>query len=238
MTIDPRPRPIFVAALEREVAALVQNWHTDEKLQSSHIHLYWNDDAVIVCAGMGMHRASLAVEAALQFCPASELISVGWAGACNPRLHIGDVVHPTIVIDVKTGERFFISDPDSTELAEVLVTVATPASATEKERLAISYYAVAVDMEAAAVARLARAHDISFRVIKAVSDESHFEIPDMEQFATPEGQFREAAFGLHVALRPSLWSPVRNMAKSAKLAAERLQLEIRAHIEESRTRPA
>jgi adenosylhomocysteine nucleosidase len=108
----------------------------------------------------------------------------------------------------------------------------------EKERLGISYYAVAVDMEAAAVARIARAHDIPFRAIKAISDESRFEIPDMDHFATPDGQFREAAFGLHVALHPSLWSPVRNMAKSAKLAAERLQLEIRAHIEESRKRPA
>lgn len=238
MTLDSRPRPIFIAALEREIAALVQGWRADEKLQTNHIHLHWNDNAVVACAGMGAHRASLAVEAALQLCPATELVSVGWAGACNPQLHIGDVVHPTIVIDARTGERFFVSDPDSTEPAEVLVTVAAPASAMEKERLAISYYAVAVDMEAAAVGRLARAQNIPFRVIKSISDESHFEIPDMEQFATSDGQFREAAFGLHVALRPSLWSPVRNMAKSAKLAAERLQLEIRAHIEESRKRPA
>lgn len=238
MTIDSRPRSMFIAALEREIAALVHGWRTDEKLLASHIHLYWNDDAVVACAGMGAQRASLALEAALELCPATQLVSVGWAGACNPRLHIGDVVHPTIVIDSRTGERFFVSDPGSTEPADVLVTVPTPAGAVEKERLAISYYAAAVDMEAAAVARIARAHDIPFRAIKAISDESHFEIPDMNQFATTDGRFREAAFGLHVALRPSLWSPVRNMAKSAKLAAERLQLEIRAHIEESRKRPA
>ncbi len=238
MIIDSRPRPIFIAAFEREVAALLQGWHTEEKLQSNRIHLYWNNDAVVAFAGMGAHRASLAVQAALDLCPATELVSVGWAGACNPQLHVGDVIHPTIVVDVRTGERFFVSEPDSTEPAEVLVTIATPASPAEKERLSASYYALAVDMEASAVARLARAGDIPFRVIKAISDESDFEIPDMEQFSTADGQFREAAFGLHVALRPSLWSPVRNMAKSAKLAAERLQLEIRAHIEESRTRSA
>jgi adenosylhomocysteine nucleosidase len=231
MTISSKPRPIFIAALQREIASLVQGWRGDEELPARHIHLYWNDHAIVACAGMGAHRASLAVEAALKLGPASELISVGWAGACNHRLSVGDVIHPAIVIDAKTGERFFITEPVSTEAPEILVTVANPAGAIEKQRLSISYYASAVDMEAAAVARIARARELPFYAIKAISDGADFELPRMERFSTPNGQFREAAFGLHVAIRPKLWSPVITMAKSSRLAAERLQAEIQAHIQ-------
>jgi adenosylhomocysteine nucleosidase len=232
--ISPRPRPIFIAALLREISALVHGWHADEELAARHIHLYWSDHAIMACAGMGVDRASLAVEAALALGPASELVSVGWAGACNDRLSVGDVIHPTVVIDARSGERFFVDERFTSESAEILVTVASPAGAMEKQRLGITYGAGAVDMEAAAVARIARSRDLPFQVIKAISDDADFELPGMEQFTTPGGQFREAAFGLHVAVRPKLWLPVMAMAKSSKLAAERLHAEIQAHIQNHR----
>jgi adenosylhomocysteine nucleosidase len=235
MTNAAKARPVFIAALQREIASFTkgQGWQEIENAGNGRdIHVYVHDDAMIACAGMGVHRASLAVAAALSVGPASELISVGWAGACDDRLHVGDVIHPSIVIDAKTGERFFIAEPTTTEAPEILVTVAAPAGAIEKQRLGISYYASAVDMEAAAVARIARARELPFHAIKAISDDADFELPDMQRFATSRGQFREAAFGFHVALRPSLWSPVMTMAKSSKLAAERLRTEIEAHIQQ------
>ena len=118
---------------------------------------------------------------------ASELISIGWAGATSPHVRAGDILHIDIVIDAKTGERFFTDKSKALALDEadkayvqqeqpyqppqILVTVAQPAGAIEKKRLGVSYYALAVDMEAAAVARLARARGLPFSAIKAVSDE-------------------------------------------------------------------
>jgi len=231
MTTSLKPRPIYIAALQREIASMVRGWQRDIEAAARHIHVYWKDDAIVACAGMGVHRASLAVEAALKIGPPSELISVGWAGACDDRFSVGDVIFPKIVIDAKTGERFFVGDPASTEAQDILVTVASPAGATEKQRLGISYCASAVDMEAAAVGRIARARELPFYAIKAISDAADFELPGMERFATDDGQFREAAFGFHVAIRPKLWSPVITMAKGSKLAAERLQAEIEGHIQ-------
>lgn len=238
MTNPPKPRPIFIAALRREIASLVEGkgWQTDSVARGRDIHVYLHDDAVVACAGMGGNRASLAVEAAMAAGPAAELVSVGWAGACSHRVHVGDVMHPTIVVDTKTGERFFIAEPTSTDAPEILVTVPTPAGAVEKQRLGIHYYASAVDMEAASVARIARAHDLPFSAIKAVSDDANFELPDIQRFSTNHGHFREAAFGFHVALRPSLWPSVLTMAKSSKLAAQRLHFEIEAHIQKHRDR--
>jgi adenosylhomocysteine nucleosidase len=237
MTKMSQPRPVFIAALPREIAGVVKGWHSDPVLQKRGIFLSWNDYAVVACAGMGADRATLAVEAALTLGPASELVSVGWAGACIHRLAVGDVVSPDIVVDAKTGERFFPQKHRSgTEGLEILVTVPSPAGVSEKERIAISYYASAIDMEAAAVARLARARDLPFQAIKAISDAADFNLPDFAQFTTSTGQIQEAALGLHVATRPSLWKPVLAMAKGSKLAAARLKAAIEDHIQHHRTK--
>ncbi len=237
MSYSGKPRPVFIAALRREISGLVTGWRGDEVLPKKQIHLFWNNDAVIACAGMGANRARLAVEAALALGPASELISVGWAGACIHRLHVGDVFSPDVVVDAKTGERFLPTKQRARhEGLEILVTVGQPAGVAEKERIGVGYYASAVDMEAAAVARLAQIHDLPFSAIKAISDEANFELPEMSKFATPDGQFREAAFGLHVAMRPAMWKPVALMARSSKLAAAHLQAEIKHHIQNSKKR--
>jgi adenosylhomocysteine nucleosidase len=228
------PRPVFIAALPREIAPLVchRGWRAERKLLARNIHLFEHENAIIACAGMGAHRASLAVEAALTLGPASQLISVGWAGSCTDWYHVGDIIRPNIVIDAKTGERYFTEEKSLTKRGqEAVVTIATPASAKEKQRLGLSYYAAAVDMEAAAVARLARARELPFYAIKAISDDADFELPGMDRFITPDGQFRETAFGLHVAVHPTLWKPVLKMAKSSTLSAKRLCIEIEAHIQ-------
>ena len=183
---------------------------------------------------MGAARATLAIEAALAAGPASELISVGFAGACDPQFHVGDLIHPSIIIDAKTGERFFLTELSTTEAAEIVVTVASPAGALTKHRLGISYSASAVDMEAAAVARIAEAHGLPFSAIKAISDGVDFEMTEMEQFSTPDGQFQESEFAFYVAARPWLWKSVLALAKGSKLAAERLRVEIEAHIQKHR----
>jgi adenosylhomocysteine nucleosidase len=239
MTSAAGPRPVFIAALPREIASLVgrRGWRAEQKLLGRRIHLFEHEDAIVACAGMGAHRASLAVEAALELGPVSALISVGWAGACTDRVCVGDVVHADVVIDAKTGERFFADDGKyESQEAKIVVSVQTPASTREKARLHTSYVATAVDMEAAAVARIARGREMPFCAIKAISDGADFDLPELSRFTTPDGQFREGAFGLHVAWHPVLWKPVIAMAKGSKLAAERLCLEIEAHIQQYRDR--
>jgi adenosylhomocysteine nucleosidase len=236
MTLALRPRPVFIAAFPREIAAVVahRGWRADRSLSGRNIHLFEHEDAILACAGMGAHRATLALEAALALGPASELISVGWAGACTGRLAVGEVVRADVVIDTRTGERF--STAGENQGRQIVVTVAAPASLKEKQRLEMSYHASAVDMEAAAVARIARARELPFYAIKAISDAYDFELPGMEKFTTPEGQIREAAFALRLAFHPSLWKPVATLAKGSKLAAGNLQAAIGEHISHTRER--
>ncbi len=221
-------RPIVIAALPREVSAIVKGWR--HHAPAANIHVFEKGNAIVAQAGMGANRARLAVEAALALGPASELISVGFAGSCHPSAKVGDILHHTVVIDSKTGERFFTAASESAE-PNILVTVPIPAGVEHKQYLGESYYAQAVDMEAAAVARIARARDLPFIAIKAISDAYDFKLPDLAKFSTPDGQFREAAFAVHLVTHPNLWKSVATLAKGSKLAANNLRQAVEAHIE-------
>jgi adenosylhomocysteine nucleosidase len=176
----------IIAALPREVAPLVKGWKS-EKLPGNRT-LYMRDNVVVACAGMGPSQVALAVTAARALLPLTEVISVGLAGACNPALRVGDVVRAGVVIDRNTGERFLDEQYES-----VLVSTSTILSIAEKERLRVAYGAAAVDMEAATVARLARAHGLKFRAIKVISDAADFNMDGLSGFATEDVEQADVA---------------------------------------------
>ena len=213
----------IVAALPREIAGVLRGAKPDPALKLRGIYLYRVDRAVIVAAGMGGARAALGVEAALQCGDVRMLVSAGLAGACMASICAGSVIGASTVVDVRTGERFETSDG---EQQNVLATAPQIASAREKARLAAAYGAAMVDMEAATVARLAQAHGLGFRAIKAISDAHDFEMERLARFATPEGQFRTAAFAFDTALRPGQWRSAmtlgRNSGGALRALADRL----------------
>jgi adenosylhomocysteine nucleosidase len=220
-----------IAALPREIAGLVRGVAADAELRRRGVFLYRVEGAVVVAAGMGAGRVALAVEAAMAAAPVTVLLSVGVVGACDPKLRAGDVIRAGVVVDARTGERY-----DNSQYRQVLVTAAEIASVAEKRRLFASYYASAVDMEAATAGRMARAHGLYFAAIKTISDEAEFELPELARFATSEGQFREWAFAAHAALRPAMWGKVVGLAKGSDLAIAALTRELRSQMEWYRER--
>jgi adenosylhomocysteine nucleosidase len=214
----------IIAALPREVSSLVNGWEQRRQLSES-VALWTKGEAVIACAGMGAARAKIAVQAAMEAMPVTDLISVGLAGACDPRLKVGEIVRAGVVVDEATGERF-----ENSQFRQVLVSGDAIASVREKARLRAAYGADAVDMEAATVARLAKEHGLSFRAIKAISDGADFEVEGLARFATAEGQFREGAFALHAALRPWMWGKVialgRNSTKAVSALTKAMEGEL------------
>lgn len=221
-------RVAIIAALPREIAGVVRGAKPDPALKARGIFLYRLKKVVVVAAGMGAARATLAVEAALQCGPVGTLVSTGLAGACVSSVHAGSVVTASTVVDALTGERFQSSDE---EQGHVLVTTNQIASTREKSRLAASYGAAMVDMEAATVARLALAHGLRFRAIKAISDPHDFEMESLARFAGAAGQFRTAAFALHTALRPVQWFPTMELGRYSKAALRALTIHLSSIIE-------
>lgn len=224
-----RECPAIIAALPREVKELVRGWK--EQRLPEKIVVYTNGFAVVACAGMGAGRATLAVQAALSAGPVTALISAGLAGACDPSLRVGDVVRAGLVVDSQTGERF-----GEAQLPQILVSTTAIASVQEKERLYASYRASAVDMEAAAVARIAEMRGLSFQAIKSISDGATFELKELARFGTKDGQFREAAFAAHAAVRPHLWRKLFQLAGNSNRALAALTEELKSQLDWYRQR--
>jgi adenosylhomocysteine nucleosidase len=222
---DVTPVVAIVAALPREIAALVRGARADAKLLRRGVHLYRIKGAVVVAGGMGAGRVAIAAGAALAAADVSMLISVGLAGACGPELHGGDVAEAKLVIDAKTGERFGCAA--SPQQSHTLVTTDAIASVQEKARLVATYGAALVDMEAATVARMALAHGVAFRAIKGVSDAHDFELASLARFAGKHGSFRTAAFALHTALRPRDWANAAKLGRDSSRALAALGAELR-----------
>jgi adenosylhomocysteine nucleosidase len=215
--------PAIIAALPREVQHLVRGW---QKLKlAGEITVYNNEHAVVAHAGMGSSRVALAVQAAMAARPVTALLSVGLAGGCDPSVRVGDIVRAGVVVDTLSGERF-----SNSEWRQVLASAPSIASVREKQRLFVSYSASAVDMEAATVARIAQGHNLPFRAIKVISDDASFEMQELGRFATPNGQFREAAFAAYSVVRPRLWSKLAQLAGNSKLALEALTTELESQL--------
>ena len=218
LTLPNQAKVAIVAALEREVRPLIRNWRAVEREYDGRKYKFFeNERAALVCSGIGPEAARRATEAIIQLYAPVLVQSAGFAGALDPTLKAGTVLTPICVIDAKDGSRI-----EAGVGHWVLVTVDQPAGVKQKAKLAEAYWAHAVDMEAAAVARAAQAHDITFVGLKAISDEADFEMPSIAPFITSNGQFRTLAFVSFVAIRPWLWLRVARLARNSTKATAAL----------------
>jgi adenosylhomocysteine nucleosidase len=211
-------RVAIVAALEREVRPLVKKWRVSEdQHQGRRYRFFEKGEVVLVCGGIGAAAARRAAEAVItRFAPAM-IYSAGFAGALDPRLRVGDVVRPQVVVNAGDGSRIALGGGEG-----ILVSFDAIAGPQQKAKLRDSYAATAVDMEAAAVGRSAELRGIRFAAIKVISDAVDFEFPSMEQFVDSEGRFSEARFAWFAALRPWLWPQVARLAENSSRASRSL----------------
>jgi adenosylhomocysteine nucleosidase len=218
------PKVAIVAALQREVSGLIKGWSTVERDYEGRAFVFFEcEEMVVVCGGIGEEAARRAAEAVIAFYRPALVLSAGFAGALDASLRIGDVFSPAVVIDARNGSRVEVEGKIEGENRKgMLVSFMAVAGTDQKANLAQAYGAQAVDMEASAVAAAAHAHEIPFDAIKVISDEANFEIPQMDRFIGPQGQFRTSRFAGFVGLRPWLWPRVASLARNSRKAAKAL----------------
>jgi adenosylhomocysteine nucleosidase len=210
-------RVAIIAAMAGELKPLVRGWRHERR---NGVELWrWKFDEgewVAACAGAGVDAAMRAFAEVERDGAIDLVISVGWVGALSEELETGRVYEVSGVIDARSGERF---RPSVWRQERWLVTSPKVADEVEKRRLAATYGAELVDMEAAGVARLAAMRAIPFYCVKGVSDGIHDQLPDFNRFISDEGQFRLARFILFVLIRPWHWSALMRMGENSKKAA-------------------
>jgi adenosylhomocysteine nucleosidase len=209
------PKIAIVAALEREVHPLIRDWSSTQRQHDGRkFRFFENDRCVLICGGIGASAARRASEAMITLFQPSTIYSAGFAGGLDPSLKVGDIVRPARIVDAADGSSAMLSHGDG-----VLVSFQSIASPTQKSKLRESFGALAVDMEAAAVARAAEQNGIRFQVLKIISDESHFELPALDRFVNSEGKFSQRQFVLFAAIRPWIWPQVFQLAHNSGKAS-------------------
>ncbi len=206
----------IIAALPGELKPLVRNWQRREKnVWTGHLA---GREAIAIAGGMGSAAATRSVAKASAEGEIAALVSYGWAGALTCALKPPAVTAISEVVDARTGERFVTECADGPRL----ITLDHVARKDEKRRLAESYHAVLVDMEAATVARLAAARNLAFYCFKGISDGYLDHLPDFSRFINDQGQLRMPAFLTYTAVHPTYWAALGRLGQMSARAASEL----------------
>jgi adenosylhomocysteine nucleosidase len=220
-------RIAIVAALEREVAPLIRNWQVRTIQHAGRRYrIFENRNSAVIFGGIGAEAARSATEALIQEFQPSEILSVGFVGALDPVLRIGEIIAPRTIINSSDGARTDVGSGQGT-----LVSFGAVAGREQKEKLRKAYGADSIDMEAAAVAQGAGLRGVTFAALKVVSDEADFVMPPLEKFVQADGGFRTARFAVYLAVRPWLWMTAIRLASNSARASRELCTALENYLE-------
>jgi adenosylhomocysteine nucleosidase len=211
-------RVAIIAAMPGELKSLVRGWpHSTRNGVDFWAQRDAEDEWIVACAGAGLDAATRAFAGVEDGGPVDLLLSIGWAGALSNEVEAGKAYNAAGVIDVRTGERFRC---DAGAGDHWVATSPRVADEAEKRRLASAYNAALVDMEAAAIARLAQMRGIPFYCVKGVSDGLDEKLPDFNRFIGPNGRFHTPKFVLFALLRPWHWPALIRMGENSRKASQ------------------
>jgi adenosylhomocysteine nucleosidase len=188
---SPQENPVlFVAADPRECAPWVSQW---SGVKSLPLGVHWaragkwrGRDMVAIANGAGWARAAAAVRAVKT---PGAVYNIGFCGALDPALEIGDIFVATEVWS--EGLSMGVRLPVGSEARRgVLVSAPRIAqTAAEKKKLRDSG-AMVVEMEAAGAACASEESGVPFYCVRAVSDLALEDFAnDFNKFLMPDGRF-------------------------------------------------
>jgi adenosylhomocysteine nucleosidase len=228
----------IIAALEGELKPLVRgrgtgSWKQRQSGKGCSVWEYRHADGcwIAACAGMGEVRAAVAFAEVEKVAAIDAVCLVGWAGALDRAIRAESVSGVSLVVDTRTGERFRPAEFQPSW--PVLATTRRVADEREKKRLAASYGAGLVDMEAATIARIALGKGIPFYCFKAVSDDADAQLPDLNPFVAENGRLKMLPFLAHVAVRPGSWSALMKLGRHSSAASRNLAETLYRWLDES-----
>jgi adenosylhomocysteine nucleosidase len=226
-----KSKPVaIVAAMPVEVAPLLDGVQPE---QISGVDLFDLSGAVVAVGGIGEKFARRTAEVAIDYARPKLVLSAGIVGAISPKLKVGDVGRIREVVDVATGVRYPSTDGGDW----VLATSQDVSDSAEKHELLTKYGADVVDMEAAAVAQVAKERGLEFAAIKSISDDAEFDMPPLNRFID-EGKFDTRRFLIYVALHPRWWGALGRIKKNSEIATRNLCDAVAHLIEDSGQRSA
>jgi len=236
----------ILAAVREELSDILRQMAVSEKRRLGGAEVWrgsWlGRGLLLVRTGVGRRRASLALTALLETYSPGLIVSMGYAGGTDPALKVGDLLLAERVLDRpdparpvdETGsfavdkalaERFAaVAPPAGAALFRgALLTVDEVVSDPEKKRaLGISHGALALDMETAALARLALERGVPFISLRAISDAVDDALLDVSPFLQADGEVSKLKAGWYVLTHPGAIGGFLSLKAVAERATARM----------------
>jgi len=182
----------------------------------------------VVQTGVGFARARAATQALIDAHSPPWILSVGFSGALQTGMKIGDIVVATSVCDLHGQElKNDVHFPEDREqglyVGRVINTDQIVRTVEEKLRLAEQHDALAVDLESLAVAQVCEAEKKGFMAIRVISDDCSVDLPsEVMSILGETGAVRAGAALGAVFKRPESIKEMWKMRGDASRAATRL----------------
>ncbi len=239
-------RIAIIGAIKDEIAGIkkeMQMTHTLSWQTGNAFVGEWRGvPIVLVRSGMGRERARRALVEIADKWDLKEVISIGYAGALDPSLEVGDLVVADKVVGMDSAGpaeemKTYSLDKEIFNTTEavrqrILLTVdriaATPQ---EKKELREKYSAVAVDMETSALAEEAQTRNLPFISVRAITDTADQELIDCSHLVAENGDVSKLKASWHVLTHPGDLKGMIDLGKQAKLATANLTEFLRQYFE-------
>jgi adenosylhomocysteine nucleosidase len=221
-------KALFVASDRREVEPWVACWQNVRPVKLpvrwARTGLYQGQEMLAIANGIGQERAASGVKAAVEVPGSlSGVWSIGTAGALDPALAIADVIAGTEVTD--GGQNWQANAPAGPAVRAGLIRTSQHIARTSVEKTNLhATGAIIVEMEAAAVARVANEMAVPFYCVRVVSDlanETFF--IDFESFFMTNGTLNVPRLMMYALAHPMDALPeLIRLQRRSSLAAKRL----------------
>lgn len=189
----------ILVAVNQELGPILRRATADDVVRQSHLDFHegtlGGQPVALLALGVGRDCARVAAEMTIRCYRPDLIISAGFGGSLNPDVRNGDIVLGTEVAEVtkdlgselrwqKTDVSLVVPPLDAevtgirVHRGMVLSTDEMILRAATKTRLGRDTGALAVDMETAAVARVASAHNTRMLAMRCISDNHDEDLPD------------------------------------------------------------
>jgi adenosylhomocysteine nucleosidase len=238
----------IITAMPEEMRAVLAAVERVEKLRIAGLNAcscyVGGHDILLAESGMGFDNAARAAAALIAEVSPDMLVSAGFCGGISPELQVGDVVVATglaivtdggvdeVAVEIPVACRNFVTR-QTAQGARIFggLFCSTPAII-EKKRLAALLPAGApypvVEMESAAIARIAAKSGIPFAAIRSVSDPADEELSfTLDEFCDNKLRIRPHKVVLTCLRKPRIIPQIIRLARNSRVAAGTLTRAVR-----------
>ena len=174
--------------------------------------------AVVAASGPGPANVTRTAEELVASCRLDGLVSAGYAGALVPQLRVGD-----LVVDTEVPHWKALASRPGVRLGRVATVNHVVQTVAERRALASSTGALAVDMESAAVADVARRHALPWAAVRAISDVAERDLLlDWNRCRRQDGSFRLWPLCAQLLRKPQGVAEIRQLWYASRIASRSL----------------